>query len=250
MAEEITLDNFNATFDDDESEIESSNSSTTMNTSSLHDGGKKKKLLLVGLVSGMGLIAIAIGLGISFSPSKTGKVSNSLETDTSSISATLSLEECLALDEYSWYNSSTVPTWSPTSPSSEDEDIYDKAAAESDFLPVNYDLISTDDEDDKVDILPLDIDTDDRLQNMIASNGGEDIRKRRRELRMRKSMMTDLAKDRSTTDEGETHKTTARKRVSIYTYHIISGKHSYNQYPNSLYSLFITQICSIWRSVQ
>ena len=104
MAEEITLDNFNATFDDDESEIESSNSSTTMNTSSLHDGGKKKKkLLLVGLVSGMGLIAIAIGLGISFSPSKTGKVSNSLETDTSRISATLSLEECLALDEYSWY---------------------------------------------------------------------------------------------------------------------------------------------------
>jgi len=205
MAEEITLDNFNATFDDDESEIESSNSSSTMNTSSLHDGGKKKKkkkLLLIGLMSGMGLIAIAIGLGISFNPRKTGEVSSSLETDTSSTSATLSLEECLALDEYSWYNSSTwVPTWSPTSPSSEDEDTYDKAVAESDFLPVNYDLISTDDEVE-VDILPLDVDTDDRLQNMIASNGGEDIRRRKRELRMRKSMMIE----------------TTRKRVSIILY--------------------------------
>ena len=234
MAEEITLDNFNATFDDDESEVESSNSGTTsINTSSLHDEGKKKrKMLLIGLVSGMGLIAIAIGLGISFSPSKTGEVSSSLETDTSSISATLSLEECLALDDYSWYNSSTwVPTWSPTSPSSEDEDsTYSSAAAESDFLPINYDLISTDDEDDKVDILPLDVDTDDRLQNMIAGNEGEDIRRRKRELRMRKSMMIE----------------TTRKRVSIYTYHIIPRKHSCNQVSSiHVYALFITQICSI-----
>ena len=237
MAEEITLDNFNATFDDDESEVESSNSGTTMNTSSLHDGGKKK-MLLIGLVSVAGVLAIAIGLGISFSPI-TGEVSSSLEIDTSS-TTTMSLEKCLALDEYSWYNSSTwVPTWSPTSPSSEDEDTYDKAVAESDFLPVNYDLISTDDEDDEVDILPLDVDTDDRLQNMIASNGGEDIRRRKRELRMRKSMMTDLAIE------------TTRKRVSIYTYHIVPRKHSCNQVSSiHVYALFISQICSIWRSVQ
>ena len=171
MAEEYSLDDFNATFADDESEVESSTNTDDMNTS--HDGGKKstkKKLLLAGLAS-LGVIAIALGIGLGISSKRSTTVSSSIEAEV------LTLEQCLDMDEYAFYNSSTwVPTWSPTSPS-EDED--EDTQGTYSFFPL-MDNIPSDDKESE--------DTDD-LAGIVSlyedESGGEDVR---RKLRVRKSM--------------------------------------------------------------
>ena len=62
---------------------------------------------------------------------------------------------------------------------------------------------------------------------------------------MRKSMMTDVAKDLKDTDEGDSLGT--RKRVSIHTFYIVR---EIIQYPLLTFMPYSYQIRSTWRSAQ